>query len=163
MLTSDEATANSAAASSVESEPSKPAQTKTYSLGETWVVKDQWELTFTAATRHTFCNSFHDSKGCKECVIVTYSYKNLGYTNKIQDLYFSSMSFDVYDADGEAAGTYPCIHTEDADVCAVGMKCTGAQQAYELKNTSNFITVMVEYYTSNGTGKQKATFKLDIS
>ena len=43
------------------------------------------------------------------------------------------------------------------------MKCTGAQQAYRLKSTGNYITVMVENYTSNGMGKQKATFKLDIS
>lgn len=145
------------------SAPTQPPQTKIYRLNETWVVDGQWELTFTAVTRHTFCNRFDNGDGFQECVILTWSYKNLGYTGSMMDLFFSSTDFNVYDASGEASRTYPCTHTENSKECAVGMKCTGAQQAYRLKSASNFITVTVEHYTSNGKGKQKATFRLDIS
>ena len=79
------------------------------------------------------------------------------------DLLFSSVTFDVYDASGEVAKTYACIHTNSAQPCAVGMKCSGAQEDYIFKDKGDFITVVVSKYTSNGNGEQKATFKLKVS
>ena len=139
-----------------------PVQEKTFHTGETWEVNGQWKLTFTGVARHTFCNRFSDSAGYKDCLILTYDYENLGYTGSYQDLFFSSVSFYVYDADGEAADTYPCTHTAAPKVCAVGTKCTGAQQAYQVKNTGDTVTVKVEYYTSTHQ-KEKATFKLNVT
>lgn len=135
---------------------------KQYGLGERWVVDNQWELTFTAVERHSFCNRYSDGSGYSDCIVVTYSYKNLGYTNDIQDLFISSSDLSVYDESGEAAGSYPCTHTQSPKVCSVGTKCT-AQQAYKLKTSGKYITVVVNRYTSNNTGKQRATFRLEIS
>lgn len=142
--------------------PTKAPESRSYAIGETWVVENQWSLTFTKVTRHTFCNRFDDGAGYKDCLILTYDYSNLGYTGSIQDLFFSSVSFDVYDATGEATETYPCTHTANPKVCSVGTKCTGAQQAYKLKNTGDTITVHVEYYTSDHK-REKAVFKLKIT
>ena len=135
---------------------------KQYGLNESWVVDDQWELTFTAVERHNFCNSFSDGNGYSDCIVFTYSYKNIGYTGDIQDLFISSLDLDVYDESGEAADRYPCTHTRSPKVCSVGTKCT-AQQAYKLKTSGKYITIVVNKYTSNNTGKQRATFKLNIS
>ena len=68
---------------------------KTYSIGETWVVDEQWELTIHSAKKHYLCNKYSDNDNAAECVIVTYSYKNLGYTGKSQDLFISEWSFDI--------------------------------------------------------------------
>ena len=136
---------------------------KTYSVGETWVVDGQWEFTIHSAKKHYMCNSYSDHNDMAQCVIITYSYKNLGYTGISQDLYISSMSFDVYDAEGEAAETYPCTHTKSAKVCGVGTKCSNAQEAYALYNNSSQLTLIFADYTSNGLGKQKATFVIPVS
>ena len=136
---------------------------KTYSIGETWVVDGQWEFTVHSAEKHYMCNKYSDHNDMAQCVIITYSYKNLGYTGISQDLYISSVSFDVYDAEGEAAETYPCTHTKSAKVCSVGTKCSNAQEAYALYNNSSQLTLIFEQYTSNGLGKQKATFVIPVS
>ena len=108
------------------------------------------------------CNQYADENNMAQCVIITYSYKNLGYTGSIQDLYLSSVSFDVYDAEGEAAETYPCTHTKTAKVCSIGMQCSNAQEAYAFYNDSSQLTLIIEHYTSNGLGKQKAQFVIDV-
>lgn len=136
---------------------------KTYSVGETWVVDGQWEFTIHSAKKHYMCNKYSDHNDMAQCVIITYSYKNLGYAGTSQDLYISSVSFDVYDAEGEAAETYPCTHTKSAKECSVGTKCSNAQEAYALYNNSSQLTLIFEDYTSNGLGKQKATFVIPVS
>lgn len=136
---------------------------KTFSVGETWVIDGQWEFTIHSAKSHYMCNSLSDHNGMAECVIITYSYKNLGYTGTYQDLYINSIYFDVYDAEGEAAEGYPCIHTTYAKVCGVGTKCSNAQEAYALYNNSSQITLIFKHYTSNGLGEQKAKFVIPVS
>ena len=139
----------------------KPQPIPNYTIGQTWRVEGQWELTFTAATRHYFCNEFEDSDSYHDCVILTYDYKNIGYAD---DLYFSGISFDVFDGNGEAADRYPCIDTESAKSCPSGMKCSGAQEAYQLKGKSDYITVVVSYYTEgNFTEEKQAKFVLKIT
>lgn len=136
---------------------------KTYSVGETWVVDGQWEFTVHSAEKHYMCNKYSDHNDMAQCVIITYSYKNLGYTGTYQDLYINSLSFDVYDAEGEAAETYPCTHAKSAKVCSVGTKCSNAQEAYALYNNSSQTTLIFEHYTSNGLGEQKAIFVIPVS
>lgn len=137
---------------------------KTYSVGETWVVDGQWEFTIHSARKHYMCSEYSDHNDMAQCVIITYSYKNLGYAGHSQDLYISAMSFDVYDAEGEAAAEiYFCTHTKRAKVCSVGTKCSNAQEAYALYNNSSQLTLIFEHYTSNGLGTQKATFVIPVS
>ena len=131
---------------------------KAFGAGEKWIVDGQWELTVHSAKRHYMCNQFADENGMAACVIFTYSYKNLGYTD---DLFISS--FDVYDGNGEAAESYPCTHTTNPKTCSVGMKCSNAQDAYALYNNTSTITLNFEKYASDGRGKQKATFVIPIS
>ncbi len=138
---------------------------KTYSLGETWIVDEQWEFTINSVTRHYLCNPVTNrSKGYtdEEVIIINYTYKNIGYTNKIQDLFVSSASFYVYDETGEVSRSYACIHCTFPKVCAVGTKCT-AEEDYVLSNKSSSIMLIFSSYTSNGKGKVSAKFILNIS
>lgn len=133
----------------------------TYSAGETWVVDNQWEFTINSVDSHSLCNSYSNKRNeysDEQVVLIDYSYKNLGYTGSFQDLYFSSISFDVYDEDGESAKTYACTHGQSPKVCAIGTKCSNATEAYVLKNESDYITIIIEYYTSNGNGRRKAAY-----
>lgn len=138
---------------------------KVYGLGETWVVDGQWELTFTAATRHEFCNYFHDSNGYKEVVILTYSYKNINHPD---DLMFTEvLNFQVFDSDGEISRGYPCTHCSmnGARACPAGTKCTDVQTALELKHTGDYITIRVSEYAKYGSSleEESAIFNLKVT
>ena len=138
---------------------------KTYSVGETWIVDDQWEFTINSVTNHSLCNSYHNERHNyknEQVIIIDYTYKNTGYRGNIQDLYISATSFYVYDQDGTCAEMYACTHTNSPKVCAVGTRCT-AQESFVLATTSSKITLVVSEYTSNNLGTVKATFELDIS
>lgn len=134
-----------------------------YGVGDTWIVPDQWEFTVDSVTTHYGCNQFADENDMPMFVTITFSYKNLGYVGRVQNLFISSVSFDVYDETGEAAETYPCTHDKASKVINVGSKCTGAQETYALYNKSDYITLVFEQYTSNNTGKKSVTYKLKIS
>ena len=134
-----------------------------YGVGDTWVVPDQWEFTVDSVTTHYGCNQFADENDMPMFVTITFSYKNLGYVGKFQNLFISSVDFDVYDETGEAAETYPCTHDKSPKVLNVGAKCTGAQETYALYNKSDYITLVFEQYTSNNTGKKSVTYKLKIN
>lgn len=139
--------------------------TKAYSMGETWIVNDQWEFTVHSITVHSLCNSYANKKygyTNEQVILIEYTYKNLGYSGPIQDLYISAMDFDLYDETGKAAETYACTHETNPKVCVVGTSCT-ASQAFILPNGNSKITLVVDKYTSNGYGKKQATFELEYN
>lgn len=141
--------------------------TRTYSMGETWIVDGQWEFTVKSITVHSLCNSYAnkmDGYTNEQVILIEYTYKNLGYTGAIQDLYISSIAFDVYDEAGRAVKLYACTHEEIPKECVIGTSCT-ASQAYIMPNNNSKVKLVVEKYTSNGQGEKQATFELayDIS
>lgn len=155
----------------VETTPTTPKQDSStselsvYGKGDTWIVDGQWEFTINSVTTHELCNEFTNERmnlTNEQIVIIDYSYKNIGYDDSGWGLYFSSVSFDVYDEDGEATSTYACTHTESPKECVVGTKCSNAQEDYVLKNNSDYITIIVGKYTSNDTGRQTATFVIPV-
>lgn len=142
-----------------------PNYTKTYSIGEKWVVNGQWEFTVNSVKTHSTCNSsWNNLYGytSEQVIIIDYTYKNLGYTGPYQDLYLSGSSFHVYDENGETAQLYACTHTNNAQVCIIGTKCT-AQEAFVLLSKSSKITLVVSDSTSNGMGQATANFVLNVN
>lgn len=136
-------------------------------MGETWIVDGQWEFTVNSVTVHSLCNSYANKKygyTNEQVILIEYTYKNLGYTGAIQDLYISSTAFDVYDEAGRAVKSYACTHEENPKECVIGTSCT-ALQAYIMPNNNSKVKLVVEKYTSNGQGEKQATFELayDIS
>jgi hypothetical protein len=136
--------------------------TNALSAGEKWIVDGQWEFTINSVKTTKERNQFSDKKPA-QVVIINYSYKNLGYSSKYMDLYFSN--FTVVDEKGEVADSYPANITSYPKQTPIGASCSNAQIAYGLANTSSTITIQIEEYTSNASGsniKEKATFKVQV-
>ncbi len=131
-----------------------------YSLNETWTVDDMWNLTFTSVTQTDERNSATD-KNPAQVIRLCFDYENIGYVGEYQDLFFSSMSFKVIDQNGEMADTYPLTSSSYPKETPVGVKCSGVEEVYGLKNASSNITVIVEMYDSDRI-KRDAKFELVV-
>jgi len=147
---SSTATAGTAAASASQG----------YGLGQTWTVDGQWALTVDSVTATDERNQF-DNSNPAQVIIVTYSYENLGYTSKIQDLYISSMDMKVIDSGQSVASTYPSSLSNMPQTVPVGARCDGAQASFGLNNASSDITLTFSIYDSHSK-KQEATFNLPV-
>lgn len=136
--------------------------TNTYSAGQTWVVDGQWEFTINSVTITGERNQF-DNSSPAQVVYIDYSYKNLGYTGKTQDLYISSLDYKVVDEKGEVATLYPdSVEGHSPQVVSVGEKCSNAMIAYGLKNNSSKITIHLEQYRSDSYKQEKATYIVPV-
>lgn len=131
-----------------------------YSLGETWTVDGQWRFTFDSVTTTSDRNKYSDMNP-EQVIILKYTYENLGYEGKFQDLYISSTSMQVIDGKSEMASTYPASTSVSPDTTPVGAKCVGAEVAFGLNNESDTITVYLTEYDGNYT-KHKAKFILKV-
>lgn len=132
---------------------------KIYSAGEKWIVDGQWEFTINSVTTTKKRNQFSDKKPA-QVLLVDYSYKNLGYIDNIQDLYFGT--FTIMDEKGEMSDTYPATISNYPKPTPVGGTCSNAISAYGVKNQSSYITIKVEKYKSGYAGKETATFKVPV-
>lgn len=135
-----------------------------YSLGETWIVDGQWELTINSVEEHRLCDDYWNKNygySNEQVVIINYSYKNLGYQGSIMDLYIND--FNVYDCEGEAADEYVgCDHQGGQKECIIGTKCSNAKTAFALVNPSSEIIVSFEKYASDGTGTHKVVYRIPV-
>lgn len=132
---------------------------KIYQAGEKWIVDGQWEFTINSVETTTDRNKF-STKNPQQVVIINYSYKNLGYSSKYMDLYFSN--FTVMDEKGVVADTYPASMTSYPKQTPIGATCDKAQVAYGLANNSSEITIQVQQYISGTYRDEKATFKVKV-
>lgn len=147
-----------------EAEDDKPAEeNKVYGLGETWTVDGLWSLTFTSVTQTDDRNEYSD-KTPGQVVILNYDYENIGYQGDGMDLYICSNQFQIMDANGEIADTYPGDVTTTPQEIPVGAKCVGAQECIDLNNVSEKIKIIVTLYddTDDDYTEYSATFELPV-
>lgn len=147
-----------------EAEDEKPAEeNKVYGLGETWTVDGLWSLTFTSVTQTDDRNEYSD-KTPGQVVILNYDYENIGYQGDGMDLYICSNQFQIMDANGEIADTYPGDVTTAPQEIPVGAKCVGAQECIGLNNVSEKIKIIVTMYddTDDDYTEYSATFELPV-
>lgn len=122
---------------------------ETYHLGETWLVdgsNGQWKFTVNSVTTHYHCNSAWDREhgySGEQIVIINYTYENISYSAYGSGLSVASFDFSVYDAEGENADTYACVHEKYYNHITVGMKHTATEE-YVLPNDSNEIILVVD-------------------
>lgn len=140
---------------------SQTTSKKVYGPNEKWIVPGKWELTINSIKTHSKCNSRSDDNDLAQCVIVTYSYKNLGVTNKFQDLFISAMNFTLYDEKDEVARLYPCTHLNLSQDIAIGKTCSDAQEAYILKNKSKNVTLEFSRFIDGK--RETATFEIPVT
>lgn len=147
-----------------EAEDEKPAEeNKVYGLGETWTVDGLWSLTFTSVTQTDDRNEYSD-KTPGQVVILNYDYENIGYQGDGMDLYICSNQFQIMDANGEIADTYPGDVTTTPQEIPVGAKCVGAQECIGLNNVSEKIKIIVTMCddTDDDYTEYSATFELPV-
>lgn len=147
-----------------EDEVEKPAEeNKVYGLGETWTVDGLWSLTFTSVTQTDARNEYSD-KTPGQVVLLNYDYENIGYQSEDMDLYICSNQFQIMDANGEIADTYPGDVTTIPQEIPVGAKCVGAQECIGLNNVSEKIKIIVTMYddTDDDYTEYSATFELPV-
>ncbi len=131
--------------------------------GEEWVVDGQWKLVVNSVKVLEGRNEFVD-KDPAEVICVDYSYENLGFDNKIQDLYLFPSS--VIDEKGEMAETYSAVEDlKYAQETPIGAKTVGAQEAYALNNVSDTVKINFEQYVETEKGElinYKATIEAKV-
>ena len=139
--------------------------TRVYTIGQTWVVAGQWELTINSVTTHKLCNSTenaYEGYTDEQVITINYTYKNIGYRTDGLNLYLNNADFIVHDETGAQAKLYPCQKKKKAQQITVGQSCT-AEEAFVLRTHSNGIIFEVNQYVADGSRKEHATFVLKIS
>lgn len=122
-----------------------PTYTPSFEVGEKWLVDGVWEFSIDSVEYHYPCGEedTYRNNNLAQYVIITYTYKNIGYSSYKLDFNFTA--FSVYDETGEIGEFYSCWeHCKDADYLNVGGKCTGAQVVFGLHNESDEIRICIE-------------------
>jgi|GEM_PF-1437367 prophage lp2 protein 7 len=97
-----------------------------FKIGETWTVEGQWELTVTDISETSDRNEFSD-KSPAAVYIVSFTYKNLGYTdaNGIMDGLYLVLDDSVVDSEDFMGYSYPGDITDYPQETPVGASCKG--------------------------------------
>lgn len=155
---SDSGSSSKASSEKTVSSSSKVSENKTYGLGEWWEVPSQWKLKIDSVTPTDERNTASD-KTPEQVVIITYTYENLGYEGKVQDLFFSS--FKVVDSGGKMAELYPTVGLTNPQPTPVGATCEGAQTSYGLTTSGGNIKISIDQFDGEGK-KEQATFEVPV-
>lgn len=131
-----------------------------FTIGETLTLDGICTFTFTAVEKTDERNSTTDLNP-EQVIRLTFDYENIGYTAQADGLFIGSTSFQVIDANGEMASTYPLTSNAYPKATPVGAKCVGAQEVYALNNASTNIKVVVSVRDNNSV-KHSVTFELPI-
>lgn len=129
-----------------------PTYTPTYTIGETWVVNGEWEFTIDSVTTHNACRSPGDynNNNLAQYVMITYSYKNIGFDYYSSGINFGFTEFDVYDEEYNIGEYYICNDAKDSNYVSINGKCNNAQLVFGLPTSSDSINIYVGHYTDYG-------------
>lgn len=129
-----------------------------YSIGETWVVEEQWELTITGVTEINERNKFSD-KTPGAVYIIDYTYKNLGFEESYSDGLYISIADTVVDSQGKMGYEYPGNITKYPQETPIGATCD-AQTCIGVENPGDF-KLTVSKYDGNDV-RQSTVFSVSV-
>ena len=144
-----------------ESQSSQDSQEENvYSIGETWTVDGQWNVTVNSVEETTDRNEYSD-KNPAAVYLVTYTYENIGYVDSdgFMDGLYINMDDTIVDAAGKMGYSYPGDQTLYAQETPVGAICE-AQACIGVDNAGSF-KIHVTTYDRNE-NKQSAVFSIDL-
>lgn len=133
-----------------------------YRSGQRWIVPGEWEFSVDSArvANVRIPNRGGGSWVPKQVVVLTYSYKNIGFHDSAEDTHGaqSALAFskahinlvDANDAQNVGAGNYPVPIrlVEDTDGQMLGQQMIGAQWPYAFKKKVTAVKVKVSHYDS---------------
>lgn len=142
-------------AAAVEPIHSSSGTVGNYSIGQTWSVPGQWNLTVNSVKETSERNQFSD-KHPAAVYIVTYTYENVGFQDStgLMDGLYLTLDDTIVDSAGKMGYTYP-DDVENPKEVPVGAHCT-AQVAIGVDHPGNF-TLGISTYDGNEK-KQTASF-----
>lgn len=129
-----------------------------YGLDEWWEVEDQWRLKIDSVRFTDERNQFSD-KEPEAVVVIKYSYENLGYEGRSQDLFMTPEN--VIDGEGKVVSTYPAGANVSPKTTPIGAMTEGAEKSYGLTSDEGDIRIHFEKY-SNDRDKQKVVFVIPL-
>ncbi|MBR2869185.1 MAG: hypothetical protein IKB88_09035 [Clostridia bacterium] len=149
----------------IDNNQNKP-EYKTFGLGETWVVDDQWELTVNSAKTHRFCNSYENEREDftgKKLVLVTYTYKNLGYYDEKYDDGLFITPDNCFDESLMVCDTYIgwCNEEKYAKTIPVGATCI-ATELYVVDDDCDEVTINFEFHNDKWNKKYITNFRVPV-
>lgn len=145
--------------STSEAEAEKTQNKVRLKVGEPWTVDGLFTLNVDSVKAIADRNSYTEKKPA-QVVVITYSYKNIGYMNDDRDLYLTPSY--VVDGSGEMANSYPADIDVYPQPTPVGAKMVEAQTAFGLNHVSQEIMVSFEIYDPTQ-GRLSATFTLPVT
>ncbi len=125
-----------------------------YTIGTTWRVAGQWELTITNVRESDYRSEYSD-RNPEAAYIVEYTYKNIGYSDGLYML----IDDTIVDCAGKMGYSYSGDISYYPDKVPVGAYCE-AEECIGVDHAGNF-TLYVSQYDSNG-NEQKATFLIEV-
>lgn len=139
----------------------EPEKKSEFSIGETWTVDGQWNLTVTGVTATEDRNEFSD-KNPAAVYIVDYTYTNIGYEDEsgIMDGLFFSMEDTIVDSSNVMGYSYPGDISNYPTETPIGATCN-AQACIGVDNPGSF-KISVSKYDGTGT-EQSATFCIEVN
>ena len=135
------------------------AKPNVYGAGQKWVVAGKFEFTINAVYQHSICESnyLNNNPGYVTAVIIDYTWKNLGYSDKLS---FGRWDLECYDSagqEGDPSFDIYCDHEKEAgNVIHGGTGSATLPVALYAKNNGS-VTIIVEK------GSYSATFKIPVS
>lgn len=129
-----------------------------YQIGDTWKVPGQWTVKVTGVEKTSERNEYAETNP-KAVYIVTFVWKNLGYTSSYGDL-FLVMDGKIVDAKGSMGYSYPGDVTYYPQETPVGATCKG-QVCIGVDHPGDF-KLFVESYDSKEV-LRKATFNVKVN
>lgn len=129
-----------------------------YGLGEWWEVEKQWRLKIDSVSFTEERNRFSD-KHPESVVVIKYTYENLGYKGRSQDLYIKPNN--VIDGEKKVASTYPAGSKVSPRPTPIGAIMEGAESSYGLTSSKGDISIHFDEYDDKS-NKHKAVFVIPL-
>ena len=137
----------------------KNSKDKVYGLNEEWIVDGQWRLKITEV-KTTQDRNKHIKENIAQVVIIKYTYENLGFKNKYQDLFLVPRT--VIDGAEKESRIYPVVSSKYPEPTPVGA-ISESTVGYGLSMESDKIKVYFEQFDHNAKKMQKATFEVPVT
>jgi len=132
---------------------------KVYGLNEEWIVDGQWRLKITEV-KTTQDRTKHIKEKIAQVVIIKYTYENLGFKNKYQDLFLTPRTV-VVGAEKEAR-IYPVNSSKYPEPTPIGAISESAI-GYGLSVESDKIKISFSQFNQDGKTMETATFEVPVT
>ena len=132
---------------------------KVYGLNEEWIVDGQWRLKITEV-KTTQDRTKHIKEKIAQVVIIKYTYENLGFKNKYQDLFLTPRTV-VVGAEKEAR-IYPVNSSKYPEPTPIGAISESAI-GYGLSVESDKIKISFTQFDKDGKKMENATFEVPVT